>query len=82
MDEMSAGFTLVIFLPLVICALIVFIHVQAYLNDPLRAQKNEEWFEYFEAFMRERYRDPSLKWRYKALDQHFSLFSTYNNSKG
>jgi len=52
-------------------ALVVFIWLQAYIADPERKRKNEEWFALFQANLAERYRDPALAWRAHAMEKHF-----------
>ena len=52
-------------------ALLVFLYLQAYMNDPERQRKNDEWFAQFSANLAERYRDPALAWRAHAMEQHF-----------
>jgi len=53
------------------CAVVVFLRVQLYLADPLRRERNEQWFQQFEAYLRQRYRDPELQWRARAIDSLF-----------
>jgi hypothetical protein len=55
-------------------AVLVFIWVQAQLNDPRHAQHNEEWFAIFERHQAERYADKSLRWRVEGLGRHFHRY--------
>lgn len=56
---------------LIICASVVFLRVQIYLADPLRQERNEQWFAQFEAYLRQRYRDRDLQWRTQVLEMQF-----------
>ena len=56
---------------LMFCAIILFWRVQAYLADPLRHQRNEQWFQQFEEQMRRRYRNRELHWRKHILEAQF-----------
>ena len=52
-------------------AVVVFLKIQRYLGDPLRCERNEQWFEQFEKNQREHYRDRALRWRVEDLGKHF-----------
>ncbi len=52
-------------------AVLVFIKIQGYLNDPLRQEKNDEWFKRFQHNQQERYQDGELRWRMEGLSRHF-----------
>lgn len=52
-------------------AIIVFIKIQGYLNDPARQAKNDEWFKQFKHNQSEKYKDNTLRWRVEGLSQHF-----------
>lgn len=52
-------------------AVLVFINIQSYYNDPRRRQFEEEWYEQFAAAQRRRYADHELEWRTKDLSLHF-----------
>ncbi|MCH7471996.1 hypothetical protein IIA79_03485 [bacterium] len=69
---------LFVMLVLLAAALWTFITVQIELNDPSRRQRNEEWFEKFEAYIRLRYRDPELAWRVRDLGAAFSRAASRN----
>jgi hypothetical protein len=56
----------------VAAAVAVFVHIQLYLNHPLRRQLNEEWFAVFEASRARRYRSGELDWRLAALSGHWA----------
>lgn len=64
---MFLGFLIV----LVLCAVVLFWRVQAYLADPLRHERNEQWFQQFEQNMRQRYRNQELLWRKHILEAQF-----------
>ena len=52
-------------------AVVAFVDIQLYM---FRLQKDKDldaWFERFEKFNRECYRDPELSWRYYILDKSF-----------
>jgi hypothetical protein len=52
-------------------AILVFLRIQFYLNDPLRKERNEQWFAAFEKQMRQRYTDPRLRWRMEGMGRLF-----------
>lgn len=52
-------------------ALLVFINIQTYYNDPRRRQFEQEWYEQFAAAQRRRYADSEMDWRAKDLNLHF-----------
>jgi len=52
-------------------ALMVFINIQGYYNDPHRKEYEREWYEQFIAAQRQRYADKEIDWRAKDLGLHF-----------
>ena len=56
---------------LIALAIVVFLRIQSYMEDPRRAEFNERWFAQFEDQLRRRYRDRELLWRTYALDGQF-----------
>lgn len=52
-------------------ALLVFINIQGYYNDPHRKQHEQEWYEQFIAAQQARYADHDIEWRAKDLGLHF-----------
>jgi hypothetical protein len=61
----------VLLLTMIASAVAVFIRIQAWLNDPRRAEFNERWFAQFEDQLKAKYEDESLRWRYQGLSSHF-----------
>jgi hypothetical protein len=53
-------------------AVLCFIYIQRYLQDPQRAKQNEEWFSQFEANQRHRYASEGINWRARDLCEHFA----------
>jgi hypothetical protein len=70
---MSAGESIYLGLiaALMLCAVALFWRVQVYLADPMRHERNEQWFAKFEQYMRQRYRDRDLHWRTHILEAQF-----------
>lgn len=64
-------FWLTMIAALAVLAIVAFLRIQSYLDDPRRQQFNEEWFARFEENMRRRYRDKGLLWRIHVLDGQF-----------
>jgi hypothetical protein len=62
-------------------ALLVFINIQSYYNDPLRRQFEQEWYEQFVAAQRRRYADTELDWRAKDLNVHFGSLYTDKDTR-
>jgi hypothetical protein len=56
---------------MIACAVVVFIDIQAYRNDPDRKVRNAAWFAKFEENLRARYQDPGLAWRTNCFQGHF-----------
>jgi hypothetical protein len=52
-------------------ALLVFINIQTYYNDPHRKEYEKEWYEQFIAVQQKRYLDTDIDWRAKDLGLHF-----------
>ena len=52
-------------------AILVFIKIQTYLNDPHRHERNEEWFAAFHRNLQHRYADKALRWRVEGISRHF-----------
>lgn len=52
-------------------ALLVFINIQDYYNDPHRKQHEKEWYEQFIFLQQQRYTDTEIDWRSKDLGLHF-----------
>jgi len=52
-------------------ALLVFINIQSYYNDPHRKEYEREWYEQFAAAQRRRYANSDIEWRMKDLNLHF-----------
>jgi len=59
-----------------VVAVLVFIQVWAYYEDPDRKEINDEWFEAFEEYVKERYREGGLGWRAGDLSMHFGKADT------
>lgn len=53
-------------------AVLCFIYIQRYLQDPQRQKLNDEWFAQFEAYQRSRYREDGISWRAHDLRHHFA----------
>jgi len=57
---------------LIAVAVVLFVRIQAYMENPRRKEINEEWFADFEANLRQRYRaDKELSWRMHILEEQF-----------
>jgi hypothetical protein len=56
---------------LVQAAVVLFLRIQVYLNDPQRASLNERWFAQFEQNIQKRYSDGAMRWRVEGLSKHF-----------
>ena len=53
-------------------AVLIFIYIQHYLQDPRRKEINNEWFAQFEANQRAHYSRPGMGWRARDLREHFT----------
>ena len=53
-------------------AVLIFIYIQRYLQDPNRKQLDAEWFRKFEANQRARYSGGELSWRARDLKNYFA----------
>jgi hypothetical protein len=57
---------------LVLLAVGLFIEIQLYMADPLRRQRNEEWFAQFQAYVASRYREDGMAWRVNVIERGFA----------
>jgi hypothetical protein len=57
---------------LVMLAVILFIEIQRYMEDPLRKQRNDEWFREFQAYVASRYRADAIGWRVDVFERSFA----------
>ncbi|GEM_PF-2142964 len=64
---------LTVFGGLIVLAIIAFLRIQSYMEDPRRAEFNEWWFARFEERQRRRYHDRRLRWRIHVLDGAFRV---------
>jgi hypothetical protein len=63
-------------------AVLIFIYVQRYLQDPLRHQLDAEWYAKFEAHQRERYSSFGLGWRARDLRDYFATSPKHSGLQG
>jgi hypothetical protein len=42
------------------------------MEDPLRKQRNEEWFAQFQSYVASRYREDSIAWRVGVIENSFA----------
>jgi hypothetical protein len=53
-------------------AVLCFVYIQRYLQDPQRQRLNDEWFAKFEANRQARYTQDGINWRAHDLREHFA----------
>ena len=52
-------------------SVVVFVDIQLYMVRPEKDKDLEAWFDQFEKYNRDRYRDPDLAWRYYIIERAF-----------
>ena len=60
-------------------AVVVFWRIQAYLQDPRRDELNAQWYMKFDEYVKQRYLEDDLDWRYRDLHRHWGSF--YDSNK-